>query len=106
MRVGVDDFFLPRPMNLRGFRSNSLTAKSYVGGSGPRGNFIGRDFRAAYAPGVGLDGTGQIAGVLELDGYYASDIQTYARLAGLPYVPLTNVLLNGVTGVPGANNIE
>jgi uncharacterized repeat protein (TIGR03803 family) len=103
---GLDDFFPPRPMNLRDFRSNSLTVKSYVGGSGPRGNLIGRDFRAAYAPGVGLDGAGQSAGLLELDGYYAGDIQTYARLAGLPYVPLTNVLLNGVTGIPGAQNIE
>lgn len=103
---GLDDFLLPRPMNLRGLHSNSLTARPYVGGSGPRGNFIGRDFRVAYAPDVGLDGTGQTAGLLELDGYYTSDIQTYARLGGLPYVPLTNVLLNGVSGIPGAQNIE
>ncbi|HYV30310.1 MAG TPA: S53 family peptidase [Candidatus Binatia bacterium] len=104
---GLDDFVRPRPMGLRtnSFRKK-LDAVPYITGSGPRGNFIGKDFRAAYAPGVGLDGTGQSVGLVELDGYYAGDITAYENLAGLPNVPLTNVFLNGLNGEPGGNNIE
>ena len=44
--------------------------------------------------------------MFELDGYYSSDIAKYESLASLPNVPLTNVLLDGVSGTPGDNNIE
>jgi len=47
---------------------------------------------------VALDGTGQAVGLLEFDGYFASDIYAYEKLAGLPNVPLTNVLVNGYSG--------
>jgi subtilase family serine protease len=53
-----------------------------------------------------LDGAGQSVGLFELDGYYPSDITAYENLAGLPHVPLTNVLLNGFNGQPDGNNIE
>jgi subtilase family serine protease len=49
---GLDNFALPQPMNLK---TMSLSeARAYVTGSGPGGYFIGKDFRAAYAPGVSL----------------------------------------------------
>jgi uncharacterized repeat protein (TIGR03803 family) len=104
---GLDDFNLPRPMGLRrNTARKSLEGTPNVTGSGPRGNFIGKDFRAAYAPGVELNGAGQTVGLFELDGYYPSDIAAYASLAGLPNVPLTNVLVNGFSGNPGIHNVE
>ena len=104
---GLDDYILPRPMNLRTALGRPVPYSTpYATGSGPNGTFIGRDFRDAYAPGVALDGAGQTVGLFELDGYYPSDITAYESLAGLPSVPLTNVLVNGFTGRPGANNIE
>ena len=112
---GLDDYVLPRPMNLRvgAFRKAAsletnapADALPDATGSGPRGSFIGKDFRAAYAPGVALTGAGQTVGVLEFDGYYPQDITAYERLAGLPNVTLTNVLLDSMTGSAGGNNIE
>ncbi len=62
------------------------------------------DFRAAYVPGMALTGAGQTVGLLEFDGYYPGDIAAYASMAGLTAVPLTNVWLDGFSGVPGQNN--
>jgi len=78
----------------------------YATGSGPRASFIGNDFRAAYATGVPQDGAGQALGLFELDGYFASDITEYEKLAGLPNVPITNVLVGGYSGAAGNGNME
>jgi subtilase family serine protease len=67
------------------------------------GSYIGNDFRDAYAPGVSLDGSGQLVGLFELDGYYPADIATYERTTGLPAVTVSNVLVDGVTGTPSTN---
>ena len=116
---GLDDFYVPRPMALRPSPvSEPAPRGSSAGpgrrvqpaldatGSGPAGTFLGRDFRAAYSPGVKLDGAGESIGLLELDSYYPSDITAYEDLAGLPRVPLTNVLVNGFNRAPGGNNNE
>ena len=102
---GLDNYLLPRPMNLKRTVANT-NQTAYLGGSGPFGNFFGNDFRAAYAPGVALNGAGQSVGLFEMDGYYASDIAQYESLAALPNVTLTNVLLDGFNGAPGVNNDE
>ncbi len=78
----------------------------FVTGSGPGGLFIGGDFRASYAPGVTLNGTGQVAGLLEFDSFYASDVKANFAQAGLPAVATQMVLLDGVSGAPGGENIE
>jgi hypothetical protein len=104
---GLDNFARPHPTNLR--RAPLKTpadAKPHDIGSGPNGNLAGPDFRAAYAPGVALTGTGQEVGLLEFDGYYASDITSYESQAGVPEVPLQRVLLDGFNGDPGTNNGE
>jgi hypothetical protein len=75
-------------------------------GSGPNGNYLGYDFRSAYAPGVSLDGTGQIIGLFEAEGYYTNDILAYENLAGLPNVPVQNILVDSFSGVPGTNDSE
>jgi len=107
MISGLDDFSLPRPAVLRlKPLDKSLGPKPAVAGSGPRGFLMGRDFRAAYAPGVSLDGAGQAVGLFALDGYYANDVLAYQNLAGLPNVPITNVLVDNSSGRPGPDNIE
>jgi uncharacterized repeat protein (TIGR03803 family) len=106
---GLDNFILPHPMNLKAATFNTdadTNATAYVTGSGPGGYFIGGDFRAAYAPGVALTGSGQSVGLFELDGYFPSDITDYEILARLPSVALTNILLDGFSGTPGQENIE
>src|SRR5258706_15645826 len=69
-------------------------------GAGPSGTYMGSDFRAAYAPGVTLTGSGQTVGLVQFDGYNASDITYHETQAGLPNVPLINVLLDGFSGNP------
>ncbi len=83
--------FVPTPAN----------AVAPNGGSAPDGSsYMGYDFRTAYAPNVYSTGGGQIVALVEFDGYYASDITAYENLAGLPNVPLQNVLLGGFDGSP------
>src|SRR5665213_362292 len=99
---GMNDYVQPHPMLER--MPASLVKPGL--GSSPGGGYMGSDFRNAYAPGTALNGSGQIVGLLQFDGYYASDIATYESLAGLPNVSLQNVLLNGFNGAPGPNNDE
>ena len=101
---GLDNFEQPRPMGLTKTLTNE--AVSYVTGSGPGGYFIGKDFRAAYAPGVTLTGSGQVVGLLEFDGFYAGDVTENFAAAGLPAVPTQTVLLDGFSGTPGSANTE
>ena len=102
---GLDDYVVPRPM-LRKVPLRAAGNATPNAGSGPGGSYMGYDFRAAYAPGVTLTGSGQSVGLLQFDGYYAGDIAAYETQAGLPNVPLTNVLLDGFSGTPGVNNSE
>lgn len=90
---GLSDYSRPQPsVHLH---PDSLIPAS---GSGPNGYLVGNDFRNAYVPGVPLTGTGQIVGLLELDGYYASDITAYEHLAGRNPVTLEKVLVAGYGG--------
>ncbi len=73
-------------------------------GSAPSSLFWGSDFRNAYVPGVCLTGTGQSVALVEFEGYYDSDILGYEALAGLPNVPVTNVLIDGFSGTPPRHN--
>jgi subtilase family serine protease len=67
---------------------------------------MGKDFRAAYAPGVSLNGSGQAVGLLEFEGYYQSDITNYEGASGYTNVTLTNVLVDDATGVPDSNALH
>lgn len=101
---GLDNFTLPRPMNLQ--TRPLASAAPLTTGSGPGGLFIGNDFRAAYAPGVALNGAGQAVGLFELDGYYAADVAANFQQASLTPVPVQTVLLDGFNGQPGGGNVE
>ncbi len=104
---GLDNFVQPRPMNIRkGDWAATTNQADLVAGSGPFGYYVGSDFRAAYVPGVALNGAGQSVGLFELDGYFPGDIADYETLARLPNVPVTNILLDGFSGAAGSENIE
>jgi subtilase family serine protease len=102
--TGLDNFVLPRPMDLKSLPLDGATPLTT--GSGPAGLFIGGDFRAAYAPSVTLNGSGQTIGLFELDGFYANDVQANFQRAGLPSVPVETVLLDDFNGTPASGNIE
>jgi subtilase family serine protease len=102
---GLDNYALPQPRS----RVKPLDAMYNVSpqtGSGPSGTYRGNDFRAAYAPGVSLTGSGQAIGMLEFDGYNATDIAAYVSQAGLPTVLLQNVLIDGYSGAAGSGQSE
>jgi subtilase family serine protease len=101
---GLSNFDQPHPMNLT--HTAAAPATPYVTGSGPGGYFIGKDFRAAYAPSVTLTGTGQTVGLLEFDGFFPADETANFAAAGLPAVPTQTVLLDGMSGAAGGNNVE
>jgi hypothetical protein len=96
---GLDNYSRPHPKFAKR-AGKGPTAGSPRSGSGPNGNYMGLDFRAAYLPGVALTGAGQTVGLLQFDGYFAGDIAAYEAQAGLPSVTLTNVLLDGYNGTP------
>lgn len=101
---GLDNYSLPRP-NLK-IRPDVSVNASPKTGSGSGGSYIGNDFRAAYVPGVSLNGTGQAVGLLEFAGYNASAITAYENQAGLPNVTLQNVLIDNYNGAAGSGNDE
>jgi Pro-kumamolisin, activation domain len=105
---GLDNYSLPRPASLKkNLLGNNSAGAVPASGSGPNGSFMGNDFRTAYAPGVALEGAGQQVGLLEFDGYLKSDITNYERQAGLPNVPLQNVLVDSsFDGSPSSDDTE
>jgi hypothetical protein len=94
---GLSTLNLPHPMLKQATKSQVLSSDTT--GSGPDGQFLGSDMRAAYAPGVTLNGAGQTVGLIELGPYNLSDVQAYFSTIGQPLnVPIYNVLLD-VDGV-------
>lgn len=97
---GLNNYARPHP-KLRLNAKNTAAPVQPRAGSGPGGNYLGNDFRAAYVPGTTLTGAGQKIALVQFDGYVANDIALYAQQAGLASVPsLTNILLNGFSGIP------
>jgi autotransporter-associated beta strand protein len=96
---GLDNYAPPRPLCHELTAPMRAAQPTPAAGSGPSGNYAGNDFRAAYAPGVTNTGVGQSVGLMEFQGYVASDIQTYEANYSLPNVPLSNVLLDGVASI-------
>jgi hypothetical protein len=97
---GLNNFTLPHPANLKIAPHQKTAHARPADGSGTSGTYMGYDFRAAYAPGVALTGSGQSIGLVQFDGYYPSDIAAYESMAGLPSVALTNIYIDGFDGTP------
>jgi subtilase family serine protease len=104
---GLDSYSMPLP-HYRVRPLGQTNGPQPRGGSGASGTYFGNDFRAAYVPGTPLTGTGQSVGLLEFDGYYASDISAYESQMGLSGggPQLVNVAVDGGVSKPGSGNIE
>ncbi len=101
---GLDNFVIPHPKNLVQ-DDESVIAKAT--GSGPGGNYRGNDLRAAYAPGVNLDGTGQTIGLFEFSSVcFPADLSSYCTQSGIASINITNVLLDGMTATPSGDTGE
>ncbi len=123
---GLDNYVLPHPMNLkmappsqvgtprRGVRLSPNDAdvpakrpypraaddaqeiRPYATGSGPGGDFMGNDFRAAYVPGVTNTGTGQVIGLFEFGPFSPNSIYIYQTNAQLSTnIVITTIPVNG-----------
>lgn len=104
---GLNSYTYPHPKNLKRRVLGRVAKNTSMDGSGPNGNFIGSDFRAAYAPGVTNTGAGQIVGLFEYDSYYTNDVASYESQANLTNSPpVETVLLDGFNGVPGLGDGE
>jgi len=102
--TGLDNFSLPYAKYIRSAVETKAT------GSGPGGQFVGSDMRAAYYGSGPLTGTGQTVGLFEFGGYNISDVQTYFTNLNQPLnVPVNGVSVNGVpVGCknPKCNDVE
>jgi PKD repeat protein len=102
---GISSYPRPHPMShVGGLIKQGSRPTPNAGSEG--GQYIGNDFRAAYVPGTPLTGAGQSVALVQFDGYYLSDITRYETLAGLPAITLTNILLNGFSGVPTTGTLS
>jgi subtilase family serine protease len=100
---GLDNFTVPKPMNVRTAKGKENPRDKPNVGTAPGGSYLGSDFRKAYVPGTSLTGVNQTVGLLQFDGFYPQDITAYEALASLPNVPIQTVLLDGVSGAPSTN---
>ncbi|MBW8864697.1 MAG: hypothetical protein JF609_07200 [Verrucomicrobia bacterium] len=97
---GLDDF--SRPRHAASHVNASQLRSLAFNGSGPNHEYAGIDFRNAYAPGTALNGAGQVVALLEYSDYFRVDITNYENVVGAVigvtnYIPLSNVVVNGVT---------
>jgi Pro-kumamolisin, activation domain/Fibronectin type III domain len=98
---GLSTFSLPHSMLKRRSPEQQVHSDA-TSGSGPGGQFLGSDMRAAYGGGTSLDGSGQAVGLIELGPYRIPDVLNYFSSLSQPLnVPITNVLVgvNGICGV-------
>ena len=93
---GLDNFSLPHAKNIRTSQQPSGIGKTT--GSGPGGDFIGSDMRAAYYGSGPLNGAGQSVALFELAGYQLTDVQNFFKKVNQPLkVPVRGVSVNGVS---------
>ena len=91
----------PRRNHLvRGTDQQHLDAITRAHGSGPSGEYLPSDMRAAYYGSGSLKGTGQTVGIFSYDGYKSADVTLfYTRTGMTSSVPIKNVLVAGYSGV-------
>jgi subtilase family serine protease len=93
---GLDNFTLPHAKNIKVSHISSFASKTT--GSGPGGDFIGSDMRAAYYGSGSLNGKGQSVGLFEYAGYEINDVKNYFKEVKQPFnIPVKGVSLNGVS---------
>ena len=94
---GLDDFELPYSKMrapLPGHEARNRT------GSGPKGDFIGSDFRAAYYGNGALTGAGQSVGLFEFHGYDPANVALYFETVGQQNnVPVVGISTDGTDAI-------
>jgi xanthomonalisin len=91
--TGMNNYVLPHSM----LRHKETAAKA--AGSGPSGEYLPSDMRAAYYGNGPLTGKGQTIGIFSFNGYLASDLRLYYSKTGMSSsVPVKNVLVGGFNG--------
>jgi subtilase family serine protease len=91
---GLDNFTLPQAKHVK---APTLVTPGKPTGSGPGGQFVASDMRAAYYGSGPLNGAGQSVGLFEFGGYNIADVAKYFRvLKQSVNVPVKGVSLNGV----------
>ena len=102
---GLDNF--QRPFNHLKSNAGAHAGNivSHAGGSGPSGEYLPSDMRAAYYGSGSLTGSGQTVAIFSFDGYKTSDLTVYKNGTGMSFsTPVTNVLVNGYSGVCDAGD--
>jgi subtilase family serine protease len=99
---------LPAGLNIvavHGLATPPIRAPKHVVGPIVPGDRVGnlipykaKTLQTAYNLPVDVTGDGAVIGLLELDGYKASDIASYAALSGLGMPKLTNINIGGYRG--------
>ena len=103
---GLDNYFIPHPKMKKPSQASNNRVSPNIG-SGPGGSYIGNDLRKAYVPGSALTGAGQSVGLLQFDGFFASDVADYAALIGLANPPnIVIVPIDGGVAFPSSGNSE
>ena len=93
--TGLNNYFLPHT-NLHRALTSPVPNQS---GSGPGGEFLPSDMRAAYYGNGPLTGAGQSIGIFSFDGYQLSDVQLYYSTTGMSSsVPINNRPVTGFNG--------
>jgi len=83
----------------RGSDVEHVNAITKVHGSGPGGEYLPSDMRAAYYGNGTLTGAGQTVGIFSFDGYKAADVALFYTDTGMTSsVPINNVLVAGYSG--------
>src|SRR6202522_1093715 len=96
--TGMNNYVVPQSM-LRRRAVASVTGSVNATGSGPAGEDLPSDMRAAYYGNGPLTGAGQTIGIFSFDGYLASDLQLYYSKTGMSSnVPIEHVLVDGFSG--------
>lgn len=117
---GLDNYTVPQPVarttppdlpfaGVLAFGQTGGGSCLVATGSGPCGLFSPSDLRAAYAPGLTLNGAGQCVALLEFDtGFSPGDITGYENEFGLPKpnVPVQTILEDGDNGSPTGDNAQ
>ncbi|MGO8787998.1 MAG: protease pro-enzyme activation domain-containing protein [Terriglobia bacterium] len=90
--AGLDDYSIPQPALARAQGATQAT------GSGPNGQFLPGDMRAAYYGGTALTGSGQCVGLAEFGGYLINDVALTFHGAASGSTNGTNFTLTYTTG--------
>ncbi|WP_266160568.1 S53 family peptidase, partial [Dyella silvatica] len=104
--TGLTNVTLPHNHLLRKPAGGVQTmAATHLTGSGPSGEYLPSDMRAAYYGSGTLTGAGQTVGIFSYDGYISSDVSLFYSTTGMTSsVPINNVLVNGYSGVCDAGD--